>query len=128
MKPGTALGEGLAMATTLYGIKSCDTVKKARAWLEAHGVAHTFVDYKSKGVEPERLEAWVRAVGWQVLLNRNGITFRGLPAAQKEGIDEKKAFALMSEKPSIIKRPVLELEERVVVGFKPEAYADLFGK
>ena len=116
------------MATTLYGIRSCDTVKKARAWLEAHGVAYAFVDYKSKGVEPARLKAWMRVVGWQVLLNRNGIIFRGLPATQKEGIDEKKAFALMTEKPSIIKRPVLELDERVVVGFKPEAYAELFGK
>lgn len=114
------------MAVTLYGIRSCDTVKKARAWLEAHGVEHTFVDYKAKGVEPARLKAWARAAGWQVLFNRNGITFRGLPEAQKEGIDEQKALALMTEKPSIIKRPVLETGDRVVVGFKPETYAGLF--
>lgn len=116
------------MVVTLYGIRSCDTVKKARAWLQAHAVEHTFIDYKAKGVEPARLKAWVRAVGWQILLNRGGIIFRGLPEAQKAYIDEKKAFALMTEKPSIIKRPVLELEDRVVVGFKPEIYAALFGK
>ena len=116
------------MAVTLYGIRSCDTVKKARAWLEAHAIEHTFVDYKTKGVEPARLKAWMRAAGWQVLFNRNGITFRGLPEAQKEDINEQKAFALMREKPSIIKRPVLELGEQVVVGFKPDTYASLFGK
>jgi Spx/MgsR family transcriptional regulator len=114
------------MAITLYGIKNCDTVKKARAWLDANGVAHAFHDYKTAGVEAERLRGWSRQVGWEALLNRAGTTFRKLPEADKTGLDEAKALALMLGQPSMIKRPVVEHDGRLIVGFKPEAYADAF--
>ena len=108
---------------TIYGIKSCDTMKKARAWLDQHGVAYAFHDYKSAGVERASLEEWAGKVGWETLLNRAGMTFRSLPNKDKIGINEKKAIALMLDKPSMIKRPVLDLGGcKLVVGFKPELY------
>jgi arsenate reductase (glutaredoxin) len=111
---------------TIYGIKACDTMKKARAWLETHGVSYSFHDYKVQGIEHGVLEAWVRALGWETLLNRAGTTFRKLPDANKAGLDEVKAIALMLAQPSMIKRPVLEAAETLVIGFKPEKYAMIF--
>jgi arsenate reductase len=111
------------MPLTIYGIKNCDTMKKARAWLDDHGVAYAFHDYKTVGVERERLERWSKKVGWEVLLNRAGTTFKKLPDKDKDGLTEKKAVALMLAQPSMIKRPVLDLGQgRVLVGFKPELY------
>jgi arsenate reductase len=112
------------MATTLYGIKNCDTMKKARSWLDAKGVAYAFHDYKVQGIDRTRLEVWSRALGWETLLNRAGTTFRKLPDAEKAGLDEAKALALMLDQPSMIKRPVLDLGHRLVVGFKPEIYEE----
>ena len=112
---------------TIYGIKACDTMKKARAWLDGHGVAYAFHDYKAKSVERGMLEGWALAVGWGTLLNRAGTTFRKLPEQDKDGLDEKKAIALMLEKPSMIKRPVLDLGGKLVVGFKPETYQKALG-
>ena len=111
------------MTITIYGIKTCDTMKKARAWLENHGVDYAFHDYKSAGIEPERLERWCKTVGWEALLNRSGTTFRKLPEEDKQGLDTAKAIALMLEQPSMIKRPVLDLGGgKLLVGFKPEDY------
>jgi arsenate reductase len=108
---------------TIYGIKSCDTTKKARAWLEGHGVAYEFHDYKTAGIERARLEGWAKVVGWESLLNRSGTTFRKLPEAARDGLTAATAIALMLDQPSMIKRPVLELGDELVVGFKPETYA-----
>jgi arsenate reductase (glutaredoxin) len=108
---------------TIYGIKNCDTMKKARAWLEAHGVKHAFHDYKADGIAEAVLKAWVHALGWEVLLNRAGLTFRNLPDADKAGLNEAKAIALMLAQPSMIKRPVLVASGQLIVGFKPEVYA-----
>jgi Spx/MgsR family transcriptional regulator len=107
---------------TIYGIKNCDTMKKARAWLDAHGVAYVFHDYKGAGIERARLEAWARELGWERLLNRAGTTFRKLPEKEREGLDQKKAIALMLAQPSMIRRPVLDLGPRRLVGFKPADY------
>jgi len=108
---------------TIYGIKNCDTMKKARAWLEKHGVEYLFHDYKTAGIERERLDQWCRKVGWESLLNRNGTTFRKLPDKDKNGLDAKKAVALMLAQPSMIKRPVLDLGGgELMVGFTPELY------
>ncbi|HKQ11548.1 MAG TPA: ArsC family reductase [Rhizomicrobium sp.] len=113
--------------TTIYGIKNCDTMKKARAWLEAHKIAHQFHDYKIAGIDKNTLEGWAKKVGWEILLNRAGTTFKKLPDADKENITEKKAIALMLAQPSMIKRPVLEAKGKLTVGFKPEEYKKLFG-
>jgi len=110
------------MAITIYGIKNCDTMKKARAWLDKRGVSYGFHDYKTEGIDKARLEAWAKAVGWETLLNRAGTTFRKLPDKEKEGITEKKAIALMLAQPSMIKRPVLDVGGKLTVGFKPEIY------
>lgn len=114
------------MTTTIYGIKACDTMHKARAWLDAHGVAYDFHDYKTRGIDRERLEAWVGATGWEVLLNRAGTTFRKLADNEKEDLDGEKAIRLMLAQPSMIKRPVLDVAGRLLVGFKPDAYVTLF--
>ncbi|HVJ55724.1 MAG TPA: ArsC family reductase [Aliidongia sp.] len=114
-------------AVTIYGIKNCDTMKKARAWLDAHGVAYEFHDYKAAGIERRRLEGWAEAVGWETLLNRAGTTFRKLPDADRDGLTESKAIALMLEQPSMIKRPVLDLGGKLLVGFKPESYEAAVG-
>jgi arsenate reductase len=114
------------MPITIYGIKNCDTMKKARAFLDKKGVAYDFHDYKTAGIERARLEGWVKKVGWEALLNKAGTTFRKLPGKDKEGLTEKKAIALMLEQPSMIKRPVLELGGgKILVGFRPDAYAVL---
>jgi arsenate reductase (glutaredoxin) len=107
---------------TLYGIRNCDTMKKARAWLDARGVVYAFHDYKAEGIDRARLEGWTRAVGWETLLNRAGTTFRKLPETERIDLDEGKALALMLDQPSMIKRPVLDLGGRLIVGFKPEQY------
>lgn len=112
--------------TTIYGIKNCDTMKKARTWLETHKVAHAFHDYKASGVDKATLEGWAGKVGWEILLNRAGTTFRKLPDADKEGLTQKKAIALMLAQPSMIKRPVLEHRGQITVGFKPDEYKTLF--
>jgi arsenate reductase len=115
------------MPITLYGIKNCDTMKKARAWLDKAGVDYAFHDYKSAGIERERLERWAKKAGWETLLNRAGTTFKKLPDKDKENITEKKAIALMLAQPSMIKRPVLELGGgKLLVGFKPELYTSAF--
>jgi len=114
------------MTVTIHGIKACDTMKKARAWLEGHGVAYSFHDYKAVGVDRATLERWAGQVGWDLLLNRSGTTFRALPEADRSGLDEAKAISLMLAQPSMIKRPVLDVDGRLTVGFKPEAYAAVF--
>ena len=111
------------MSLTIYGIKNCDTMKKARAWLDTAGKTYAFHDYKTAGIDRARLEGWAKKVGWEALLNRSGTTFRKLPEADKESLTEKKALALMLEQPSMIRRPVLEaLGGKLLVGFKPENY------
>jgi arsenate reductase len=117
----------MARAVTIYGIKNCDTMKKARAWLDQHGVAYGFHDYKAAGIERGKLEIWSREVGWETLLNRAGTTFRALPDKDKDGLSEKKAIALMMAQPAMIKRPVLDVGGKLLVGFKPEQYAKTFG-
>ncbi len=113
------------MSITIYGIKHCDTMKKARAWLDKRGVAYSFHDYKTAGIDRRRLEQWSKQVGWETLLNRAGTTFRKLPDKDKNAIDANKAMALMLAQPSMIKRPVLELGGgKLLVGFKPELYGD----
>ena len=112
------------MPIAIYGIKNCETMKKARAWLDKHAVAYAFHDYKSKGIEPAKLEGWAKKAGWETLLNRAGTTFKKLPDKDKANVTEKKALALMLKQPSMIKRPVIELSGgKVLVGFKPEDYA-----
>jgi arsenate reductase len=108
---------------TIYGIPNCDTMKKARVWLDGKGLAYDFHDYKKLGITADKLEAWTDVVGWEVLLNKAGTTFRKLSDADKAGIDRAKAIALMVDQPSLIKRPVLEYPGGVLVGFKPEVYA-----
>ncbi len=110
------------MSLVIYGIKNCDTMKKARAWLDKKGASYEFHDYKTAGIERARLEGWAGKVGWETLLNRAGTTFRKLPDKDKEGLTETKAIALMLASPSMIKRPVLETGGKLLVGFKPEAY------
>jgi arsenate reductase len=115
------------MPITIYGIKNCDTMKKARAWLDGHRVEYAFHDYKTAGIERAKLEGWAKKAGWDILLNKAGTTFRKLPEADREGLDEKKAIALMLDQPSMIKRPVLDLGGgKLLVGFKPELYAEAF--
>jgi arsenate reductase len=116
-----------AGGVTIYGIKNCDTMKKARAWLERQGVAYAFHDYKAAGIERARLEGWAREAGWEALLNRAGTTFRKLPETDREGLTEKKAIALMLAQPSMIKRPVLDVAGRILVGFDPAAYRAALG-
>jgi len=108
---------------TLYGIKNCDTMKKARAWLDAHQIAYQFHDYKTAGIDRIALTSWAKQVGWEVLLNRAGTTFRKLPESDKANLTEAKAIALMLAQPSMIKRPVLDHAGKLLVGFKPELYA-----
>ncbi len=111
------------MRMTIYGIRNCDTMKKARAWLDARQVAYDFHDYKTSGIDRATLEKWAKIVGWEVLLNRAGTTFRKLPDGEKQNIDERKAIKLMLEQPSMIKRPVLEHGRTLLVGFTEERYS-----
>jgi arsenate reductase len=110
------------MTITIYGIKNCDTMKKARAFLDTAGIAYAFHDYKTAGIDKAHLERWSKEVGWETLLNRAGTTFRKLPDKDKEALTAAKAIRLMIEQPSMIKRPVLETGKRLLVGFKPEDY------
>lgn len=115
------------MAIVIYGIKNCDTMKKARTWLDKHGVDYAFHDYKTAGIARDKLERWAGKVGWETLLNRAGTTFRKLPDKEKEGLTEKKAIGLMLKQPSMIKRPVVELGAgKLLVGFAPESYKVAF--
>jgi arsenate reductase len=111
------------MTVTIYGIRNCDTMKKARAWLESRGIAYDFHDYRASGIDRARLQAWVKELGWQAVLNRAGTTFRALPETNRQGIDAEKAIALMLAQPSMIKRPILDIGSRRLCGFKPEVYA-----
>ena len=117
----------MAKSVTIYGIKNCDTMKKARAWLDKNKVAYAFHDYKAAGIDKAKLESWAGKVGWEVLLNRAGTTFKKLPDKDKENVTEKKAIALMLAQPSMIKRPVLDVGGKLTVGFKPEIYEKVLG-
>lgn len=114
------------MTIKMYGIKNCDTIKKARTWLDSNGIAFAFHDYKASVIDAATVRRWVDEHGWEVILNRAGTTYRALPDAVKQGIDADKAVALMVANPSMIKRPVLDLGDRRLVGFKPDAYAAAF--
>lgn len=114
------------MTVTIYGIKNCDTMKKARTWLDAKGVTYRFHDYKAEGIDAESLKRWVETLGWETVLNRSGTTFRALPDADKQDLDAGKAIALMLAQPSMIKRPILDRDGALTAGFKPEIYETLF--
>jgi arsenate reductase len=117
------------MPVTIYGIKNCDTMKKARAWLDRRNVDYVFHDYKTAGIDRAQLEGWAKKVGWEALLNRAGLTFKKLPEKDKAGLTGKKAIALMLRQPSMIRRPVLELSGgKLLVGFKPDDYARAIGQ
>lgn len=115
------------MTITCYGIPNCDTVKKARAWLDARGLAYTFHDYKKLGADPDKLAAWCAAAGWEKVLNRAGTTFRKLPEEAREGLDQARAIALMAANPSAIRRPVVEHSGALLVGFNEADWAQAFG-
>lgn len=112
------------MTPTLYGIPNCDTMKKARVWLDGHGIAYRFHDYKKAGIDRAVLAGWVDALGWEALLNRSGTTFRKLPEADKADLDAGRAIDLMLAQPSMIRRPVLVADDWIEVGFKPDRYAE----
>src|SRR5262245_468617 len=116
------------MSITIYGIKNCDTMKKARRWLDERGVDYAFHDYKTAGVDRRSLEAWCDELGWESLLNRAGTTFRKLPDAAKKNLDARRAVALLLEHPSAIKRPVLDLGGKLLVGFDQDIYAGAFAR
>jgi arsenate reductase len=116
----------MAKRVVLYGIRNCDTMKKAWTWLDKRGVTYAFHDYRKEGIDKATLESWVAKTGWETLLNRSGMTFRKLPDKDKDGIGEKKAIALMLAQPSMIRRPVLDVGGRLTVGFGAEAYEKLF--
>jgi Spx/MgsR family transcriptional regulator len=109
---------------TIYGIRNCDTMKKARAWLAEHGIAYEFHDYKIIGIDQARLERWSEVVGWEALLNRAGTTFRKLPDESRNSMNAEKAISLMLEQPSMIKRPVLEWSGKLLVGFQAQTYSE----
>lgn len=113
------------MTLILHGIKACDTMKKARAWLDANGILYAFHDYKAVGIDAATVEGWVAQVGWETVLNRSGTTFRGLPEVDRAGLDAVKAVGLMVAQPSMIKRPVLTGASELLVGFKPERWAQV---
>jgi arsenate reductase (glutaredoxin) len=117
---------GAREGIVIYGIKNCDTMKKARQWLDGHGVPYAFHDYRQEGIDSARLKAWAGEVGWESLLNRSGTTFRALSEPQKQGLTEAKAIALMLDQPAMIKRPVLDIGAALIVGFKSEIYAAAF--
>ncbi|TCL72073.1 ArsC family reductase [Rhizobium sp. BK251] len=114
------------MSVTIYGIKNCDTMKKARTWLEDHGIAYAFHDYKAEGIDRAHLQRWIAEAGWETVLNRAGTTFRKLPDPARADLNEDKAIALMLDQPSMIKRPVVEADGKLLIGFKPEIYAAFF--
>jgi len=114
----------MARKVTIYGIRNCDTMKKAFAWLEANGVEHAFHDYKKDGVPGDRLEAWAMKAGWEKLCNSRGPTWRKIPDAQKAGLNQARALKLLAAYPSAIKRPVVEAGSTLLVGFDPAAFAE----
>jgi arsenate reductase (glutaredoxin) len=116
------------MTPVLYGIKNCDTVRKARHWLDEHGVEYRFHDFRADGLDLDRLSAWTAELGWETLLNRRGTTWRRLPEEQRTGLDESRALALMLEQPTLIKRPVLDMGQQRHIGFDAERYASLLGR
>lgn len=116
------------MTITLYGIKNCDTMKKARTWLDDHGVDYTFHDYKAKGIDRDSLQNWCSKMGWEIILNRAGTTFKKLPEDQRADLTEDKAITLMLAQPSMIKRPVMDKDGTLLVGFKPEQYSAFFAE
>ena len=111
------------MTITVYGIRNCDTVKRARAWLEAAGIDYRFHDYKTDGLGRATLLAWVRGVGWQALVNRSGTTFRKFPEAERATLDEARAIEWMLAQPSLVRRPVIESGGALLVGFDADEYA-----
>lgn len=113
--------------TTIYGIRNCDTMKKARAWLDGRDIAYVFHDYKASGIARATVEGWVDELGWEALINRAGTTFRKLPEADRADLDRDHAIALMLAQPSMIRRPVLDTGAARIVGFKAERYAELLG-
>jgi Spx/MgsR family transcriptional regulator len=114
------------MTVTIYGIKNCDTMKKARNWLDGQGIAYAFHDYKTQGIDRLHLERWLDGAGWETVLNRAGSTFKKLDEAEKANLDRSRATELMLAQPSMIKRPVLEAEGKLIIGFKPEIYQQAF--
>ncbi len=116
------------MSVTLYGFKACDTVRKARTWLDTHGVKHRYFDYRAEPLPPETVDDWFRRAGWEKVLNRGSTSFRELPEDEKQGIDEKKARAMILAETNLIKRPVLDTGKTLLFGFKPDAYAAATGK
>jgi arsenate reductase len=116
------------MATKIYGIKNCDTMKKAFDWLKANGIAYDFHDYRAEGIDAAMVRDWCRRVGWEKVLNKASTTFKELPDIDKTDLDEEKAVALMAREPTMIKRPVLVLGDTVTNGFKPANYAEIFRK
>lgn len=113
--------------TTVYGIKACDTMKKAMTWLDSEGIAYDFHDYKKQGIDAESIKEWLTLVPWDELINRRGTTWRKLSDADKQDVDNEKALNLMLANQSLIKRPLLSYEGKVYLGFKPEMYATIFG-
>jgi arsenate reductase len=113
------------MTLILYGIRNCDTVRKARSWLDSHGVPYAFHDYKTAGIDADRLRSWSARLGWERLLNRSGTTFRKLDDADRQDLDEAKAIALMVAQPSLIRRPVIEAGDDILVGFDADRYAQV---
>lgn len=116
------------MTTILYGITTCDTVRKARAWLDSQGIAFRFHDFRKDGLDAPRLAGWLDALGWETVLNRAGTSFRALPETERAGLDRDKASRLILANPTLVKRPVLETDGKVMVGFKPELYAEAFSR
>lgn len=114
------------MSVTIYGIKNCDTMKKARSWLDEHGIAYIFHDYKKEGLDAATLDRFLENLPWEKLLNRAGTTFRKLPEEERANLDVSKARGLMLEQPSMVKRPVVVSNGKYIVGFKPEDYAAFF--
>lgn len=113
---------------TIYGIRNCSTMKKAFAWLESNGIPYSLHDYKKSGVPPEKLKAWLARAGWEQLVNTRGTTFRKLPPARQQDLNAVKAAALMSEFPSVIKRPLIEHGKELLIGFEPERYEAVLTK
>ena len=114
------------MSVTIYGIKNCDTMKKARTWLEDHGIDYAFHDYKKEGLDGETIDRFLKDIPWEKLLNRAGTTFRKLPEEERQNVDAAKARALMLAQPSMVKRPVLDKDGKLTVGFKPDQYENFF--